>query len=150
MFSLQLLEIGSMFVLLSTLPLSVIIFSILAMSVSAPVGQFSTSCNSSGDAIPIARTCRKWYVRNCRSAARVNETRRRAGIVLAGLRSTSSSRTVSRLSNKRLWRKRRDYYNTRFTIYNTYGMFKMSKNDSFYDLRGSCVYFSQSGEKKGK
>lgn len=26
----------------------------------------------------------------------------------------------------------------------------MSKNDSFYDLRGSCVHFSQSGENRGQ
>ena len=25
----------------------------------------------------------------------------------------------------------------------TYRMFKVSENDSFYDLRGSCVYFGQ-------
>ena len=38
------------------IPLSVIMLRILAISVSAPVGQFSTNCKSSGDAIPIART----------------------------------------------------------------------------------------------
>lgn len=38
--------------------LSVRMFKILAMSVSAPVGQFSTNCKSSGEAIPIARTYR--------------------------------------------------------------------------------------------
>ena len=36
-------------------PLSVIMLRILAMRVSAPVGQFSTNCKSSGEAIPIAR-----------------------------------------------------------------------------------------------
>ena len=48
---------------------------ILAISVSAPVGQFSTNCKSSGDAIPIARTCEK-IKQNCWPAARVNETER--------------------------------------------------------------------------
>ena len=43
----------------NTVPLSVIMLRILAISVSAPVGQFSTNCKSSGDAMPIARTCEK-------------------------------------------------------------------------------------------
>ena len=60
----------------NTVPLSVIILRILAISVSAPVGQFSTNCKSSGDAIPIARTCEKIEKQKCRSAARVNENER--------------------------------------------------------------------------
>lgn len=43
----------------TAIPLSVIMLRILAIRVSAPVGQFSTNCNSSGDAIPMALTSKQ-------------------------------------------------------------------------------------------